>query len=151
MLKADYNLPGGKQTDLGRFGGDNNVTFRDMFRLTLGLQTGAWTNTLSVNYKSGYADQSFTADSGNVLAVNPDGSLGDGVAYNGRVASYTIADWQTRWDVTDKLRLTLGVNNIFNTKPPLSLKIVGGNQVGYDGRYADPTGRAIAVGASYRF
>jgi len=151
MLKADYNLPGGKQTDLGRFGGDNNVTFRDMFRLTLGLQTGAWTNTLSVNYKSGYADQSFTADSGNVLAVNPDGSLGDGVAYNGRVASYTIADWQTRWDVTDKLRLTLGLNNIFNTKPPLSLKIVGGNQVGYDGRYADPTGRAIAVGASFRF
>jgi len=151
MLKADYNLPGGKQTDLGRFGGDNNVTFRDMFRLTLGLQTGAWTNTLSVNYKSGYADQPFTADSGNVLAVNPDGSLGDGVAYNGRVSSYTIADWQTRWDVTDKLRLTLGLNNIFNTKPPLSLKIVGGNQVGYDGRYADPTGRAIAVGASFRF
>jgi iron complex outermembrane recepter protein len=151
MLKADYELPGGKQTDLGRFGGDNNVVFRDMFRLTLAMQTGAWTNTLSVNYKSGYADQPFTADSGNVLAVNPDGSLGDGVAYNGRVSSYTIADWQTRWDVSKNLRLTVGLNNIFNTKPPLSLKIVGGNQVGYDGRYADPTGRAIAVGASYRF
>jgi iron complex outermembrane recepter protein len=151
MLKADYELPGGKQTDLGRFGGDNNVVFRDMFRLTLAMQTGDWTNTLSVNYKSGYADQPFTADSGNVLAVNPDGSLGDGVAYNGRVSSYTIADWQTRWDVSKNLRLTVGLNNIFNTKPPLSLKIVGGNQVGYDGRYADPTGRAIAVGASYRF
>ena len=25
MLKADYKLPGGTQTDLGRFGGDNNV------------------------------------------------------------------------------------------------------------------------------
>ncbi len=151
MLKADYNLPGGKQTDLGRFGGDNNVVFRDIFRLTLGLKTGDWTNTLSVNYKSGYADQAFTADSGNVLAVGADGSLGDGVAYNGHVSSYTIADWQTRWDVSQKLRLTLGLNNIFNTKPPLSLKIVGGNQVGYDGRYADPTGRAIAVGATYRF
>ena len=151
MLKADYNLPSGKQTDLGRFGGDNNVVFRDMFRLTVGLQTGDWTNTLSVNYKSGYADQAFSADSGNVLAVNPDGSLGDGVAYNGRVASYTVADWQTRWDLSKNLRLTLGLNNIFNTKPPLSLKIVGGNQVGYDGRYADPIGRAIAVGAAYRF
>ena len=151
MLKADYELPGGKQTDLGRFGGDNNVVFRDMFRLTLGLQTGAFTNTLSVNYKSGYADQPFTADSGNVLAVNPDGSLGDGVAYNGRVSSYTLVDWQGRWDVSQNFRVTLGLNNIFNTKPPLSLKIVGGNQVGYDGRYADPTGRAIAVGASYRF
>jgi len=151
MLKADYTLPGGTQTDLGRFGGDNNVVFRDMVRLTLGLQTGDWTNTLSVNYKSGYADQAFTADSGNVVQLLPDGSEGNGVAYNGRVSSYTIADWQTRWDYSKNFRLTLGLNNIFNTKPPLSLKIVGGNQVGYDGRYADPTGRAIAVGATYRF
>jgi len=151
MLKSQYSLPGGTQTDLGRFGGDNNVVFRDMFRLTLALQTGAWANTLSVNYKSGYRDQSFTADSGNVLAVNADGSLGDGVAYNGRVSSYTVADWQTRWDMTKNFRFTLGVLNLFNTKPPLSLKIVGGNQVGYDGRYADPTGRAIAVGATYKF
>jgi iron complex outermembrane receptor protein len=151
MLKSQYSLPGGTQTDLGRFGGDNNVVFRDMFRLTLALQTGNWANTLSVNYKSGYRDQSFTADSGNVLAVNADGSLGDGVAYNGRVSSYTVADWQTRWDMTKKLRFTLGLNNIFNTKPPLSLKIVGGNQIGYDGRYADPTGRSIAAGVSYRF
>jgi iron complex outermembrane receptor protein len=151
MLKSQYSLPGGTQTDLGRFGGDNNVVFRDMVRLTLSLQTGAWSNTLSVNYKSGYRDQSFTADSGNVLAVGADGSLGDGVAYNGHVSSYTVADWQTRWDMTKSLRLTLGVNNILNAKPPLSLKIVGGNQVGYDGRYADPTGRSIAAGASYRF
>ena len=151
MLKSQYSLPGGTQTDLGQFGGDNNVVFRDMFRVTLGLQAGAWSHTLSVNYKSGYRDQAFTADSGNVLAVNPDGSLGDGVAYNGRVSSYTVADWQTRWDMSKNFRLTLGLNNIFNTRPPLSLKIVGGNQIGYDGRYADPTGRSIAAGASYRF
>ncbi len=151
MLKADYELPGGKQTDLGRFGGDNNVVFRDMFRLALGLKTGDWTNTLSLNWKSGYADQAYTADSGNVLAVGADGSLGDGVAYNGHVSSYTLVDWQTRWDFSKDLRFTVGLNNVFNTKPPLSLKIVGGNQLGYDGRYADPTGRAIAVGASYRF
>ncbi|MFL6697599.1 MAG: TonB-dependent receptor domain-containing protein [Vitreoscilla sp.] len=151
MLKADYNLPGGKQTDLGRFGGDNNVVFRDIFRLTLGLQTGDFTNTLSVNHKSGYKDQAFTADSGNVLAVNADGSLGDGVAYNGHVGSYTVADWQTRWQVSNALRLTFGINNIFDVKPPLSLKIVGGNQVGYDGRYADPSGVSFAVGATYRF
>jgi iron complex outermembrane receptor protein len=151
MLKADYELPGGKQSDLGRFGGDNNVVFRDMVRLALGLQYGNWTHSFMVNYKSGYADQAFTADSGNVVQLLPDGSEGDGVAYNGRVSSYTVADWQTRWQATADLRLTFGINNLFNTRPPLSLKIVGGNQVGYDGRYADPTGRSFAVGASYRF
>jgi len=151
MLKADYELPGGKQSDLGRFGGDNNVVFRDIVRLALGLQYGDFTHTFIVNYKSGYADQPFTADSGNVVQLLPDGSEGDGVAYAGHVPSYTVADWQTRWQATKDLRLTFGITNLFDTKPPLSLKIVGGNQVGYDGRYADPTGRAIAVGATYRF
>ena len=151
MLKADYTLPGGTQSDLGKFGGDNNVVFRDIVRLALGLQTGDFTNTFIVNYKSGYADQAFTADSANVSQLLPDGSEGDGVAYAGRVPSYTVADWQTRWQASKALRVTFGISNLFNTKPPLSLKVVGGNQVGYDGRYADPTGRAIAVGASYKF
>ncbi len=151
MLKADDELPGGKQSDLGRFGGDNNVVFRDIFRLALGLQYGDFTNTFIVNYKSGYADQAFTADSGNVSQLLPDGSEGDGVAYAGHVSSYTVADWQTRWQYSKSLRVTLGITNLFNTRPPLSLKVVGGNQVGYDGRYADPTGRALAAGVSYRF
>jgi iron complex outermembrane receptor protein len=152
MLKADYTLPGGTQSDLGRFGGDNNVVFRDIVRLTLGLQYGDFTHTLTVNHKSGYADQPFTAASGNIVALAPDGSeTSTGVAYNGHVSSYTLADWQTRWQASKNLRVTFGINNLFNTRPPLSLKIVGGNQVGYDGRYADPTGRALELGASYRF
>jgi iron complex outermembrane receptor protein len=151
MLKADYELPGGKQTDLGQFGGDNNVVFRDILRLTLGLQYANFTHTLTAKYKSGYADQAFTADSGNVSQLLPDGSEGDGVAYNGRVSAYKTFDWQTRWQTTQNLRFTFGISNIFNAKPPVSLKLVGGNQVGYDGRYADPTGRAFTAGASFRF
>ncbi|MDP9124176.1 MAG: TonB-dependent receptor [Pseudomonadota bacterium] len=148
MLKADYQLPGGKQSDLGRFGGDNNVVFRDIVRLMLGLQYGDFTHTFALNYKSGYADQAFTADSGNVYT---DDANQNGVAYAGHVKSYTVADWQTRWQVSTALRFTFGITNLLNTKPPLSLKVVGGNQVGYDGRYADPTGRALAAGVGYRF
>ena len=151
MLKADYELPGGRQTDLGQFGGDNNIVFRDILRLALGLQYGDFTHTFTVNYKSGYADQAFTADSGNVSQLLPDGSEGNGVAYAGHVSSYTVADWQTRWQYSKSLRVTFGISNLFNTRPPLSLKVVGGNQVGYDGRYADPTGRALAAGVTYRF
>ena len=36
--------------------------------------------------------------------------------------------------------------NIFNTPHPVRLQLVGGNQIGYDGRYANPTGRAFIVG-----
>jgi iron complex outermembrane receptor protein len=147
MLKADYELPGGKQSDLGRFGGDNNVVFRNIMRLALGLQHGDFTHTAMVKYKSGYKDQAFTADSGNVV----DEATGDGVAYNGKVSSYTTVDWQTRWQYSPALRFTVGITNLFDEAPPRSLKLVGGNQVGYDGRYADPTGRAFTVGASFRF
>ena len=63
------------------------------------------------------------------------------MAYNGRVHSYTLVDWQTRWQASKDLRLTVGITNLMNTRPPLSLKVVGGNQVGYDGRYAE-IGRA---------
>jgi iron complex outermembrane recepter protein len=146
MLKADYELPGGKQTDLGKFGGDNNVVFRNIVRLGLGLQYSDWTHTAIVKYRSGYADQAFTADSGNVVDLD-----GNGVAYNGRVRSYTTVDWQTRWQYSKDLRFTVGITNLFDEEPPRSLKLVGGNQVGYDGRYADPTGRAFTVGGSYRF
>ena len=151
MLKADYELPGGKQTDLGKFGGDNNVVFRNIVRLVLGLQHSDFTHTAIVKYRSGYADQAFTAESGNVLQLLADGSYGDGVAYNGRVNSYTTVDWQTRWQYSKDLRFTVGITNLFDEAPPRSLKLVGGNQVGYDGRYADPTGRAFTAGASYRF
>ncbi len=146
MLKADYQLPGGKQTDLGQFGGDNNVVFRDIFRLTLGLAYGDFTHTLTMNHKSGYADQTFSADSGQVYDAD-----GNGVAYAGHVSAYTLLDWQTRWQATKALRVTFGINNLMNTKPPTSLKIVGANQVGYDARYADPTGRALYLAANYKF
>jgi iron complex outermembrane receptor protein len=147
MVKADYELPGGKQTDLGRFGSDNNVVFRDILRLALGLQYGQLTHTAMVKYKSGYDDQAFTADSFNIT----DEETGDGVAYNGKVRAYTTVDWQTRWQYSKDLRFTFGITNLFNQAPPRSLKLVGGNQVGYDGRYADPTGRAFTLGGSYRF
>src|SRR5262249_7622703 len=106
MLKADYELPGGKQTDLGKFGGDNNVAFRDIMHLALGVTHSDFTHTVTVKYKSGYADQAFTADSGNVTDLD-----GNGVAYNGKVPSYTTVDWQTRWQFTKDLRFTVGITN----------------------------------------
>jgi len=152
MLKSWYELgPAGRYSDLGVFGPDNNVTFRDMVRLLASLQTGDFTNTLSMNYKSGYADQAFKASDGVVNILNPDGTEGAGVAYQGHVSAYKTFDWQTRYQLSKSWRFTVGVNNIFNSAPPLSLKLVGGNQVGYDGRYADPTGRAFAAGAIFRF
>jgi len=52
----------------------------------------------------------------------------------------------------EQLRLTLGIRNLFNQRPPYSN--AGGNnyfQGGYDPGYADPRGRTFLLSATYKF
>jgi iron complex outermembrane receptor protein len=68
------------------------------------------------------------------------------------VPSYTTFDWQGEYALNKALRVTLGVKNLFDRNPPMSLQTGGGgNQVGYDGRYTDPIGRQFYLGAHYNF
>jgi len=108
------------------------------------LQTGPWTNSLTAHYKSGYEDASYGAGE-TIFLANPDGSLGESVALSGvRVPSYTTWDWQTVYNFSKDIRGTIGILNLFDRDPPRSLQTGGGgNQIGYDGRYANPIGRAI--------
>jgi iron complex outermembrane recepter protein len=154
MLKQDYTFsPGGdKLTDLGVYGPDQAVVFRVQSNLALSLQTGKWVNTLMAHYKSSYRDQSFGAG-GNIYVLNPDGSFGANPGFDGlNVPSYTTLDWQTVLSVNKVLDVTLGVRNLTAKDPPLSFQTGGGgNQAGYDGRYADPIGRAWYVRGTYKF
>ncbi|MGE4052796.1 MAG: hypothetical protein AB7F38_17125, partial [Piscinibacter sp.] len=63
-------------------------------------------------------------------------------------------DWQTQWRPVKSLLLTVGVLNVFDTKPPLSISTGGlnrGQQFGFDDRYYDSRGRVAYVNASYKF
>jgi iron complex outermembrane recepter protein len=155
MLKQQYTdgpgLP--ELTDLGVYGPDQQVVFRIISNLELSLQTGDWVNTLMAHYKSGYRDAQYSAGSAAVFLANPDGSLGAAVAFGGlQVPSYYTFDWQTAYDIQRNIRLTAGVRNIADKAPPLSLQTSGGgNAVGYDGRYYDPTGRIFYVRGDVKF
>jgi outer membrane receptor protein involved in Fe transport len=51
-----------------------------------------------------------------------------------------------------KFTLTAGVKNLFDIDPPFTIRNAGGgNQSGYDGRYADPLGRQIYLVGNYKF
>lgn len=156
MLDQKYQLGPEDEwhTDLGKFGDDNKVTFRVISSLRASLQDGPFTHTLTANYKSGYRDITFGADSA-IYVTKADGTYGDALAvkFPGlHVPSYTTFDWQTRYDMTKALQLTFGVRNLFDRNPPYSLQNAGGgNQVGYDGRYADPLGRTVYGTASFKF
>ena len=155
MMKQNYTfVPNGPVlTDLGVFGPDNEVVFRVQMHAMASLTTGKFTNTLVANYKSGYQDETYSAGSATVRLQNADGSVGAPVDFAGlHVGSYTTFDWQGKFDYSKALNFTAGIKNVFDRNPPLSLQNAGGgNQVGYDGRYADPLGRAFYVSGHYKF
>ena len=134
------------------YGPDQAVVFRIQSRLSATLETGAFTNTLTANYKSGYHDVSYAQTPG-VFYQNPDGSRGAAANFGGlSVPEYFTFDWQGRYQATKTLSLTAGIRNLLDKDPPLSLQNGGGgNQNGYDGRYTDPLGRQFYLRANLKF
>jgi iron complex outermembrane receptor protein len=109
-------------------------------------------NSLTVNYRSGYHDKPIAAGDGAVRGVNADGSIGGFVDITRDVKEYVTLDWQMKAVPVKNLTLTAGIKNLLDQDPPLSVRNSGGgNQVGYDGRYADPLGRTFYLTAGYKF
>ena len=153
MLTMDYTQsPGGAaQTSLGIFGPDQQVVLKTQMHISVGLQTGAFTNTLTANYKSGYKDEAY--DPGAIYLRNANGTLGATVAFPGLdVPSYKTYDWQGKYEHSKTLTFTAGIKNLTDKEPPLSLQNEGsGNVQGYDPRYADAIGRVFYLTGNYKF
>lgn len=148
----DYGFGGGKESSIGKLGTDDQVAFRTLIKLQASLESGAFTNTFTLSWKPGYLDQTYSADDLTVYLRNDNGTRGAAVAINDfRVPDYTLIDWQGRWAVNKALTFTAGIRNLMDKKPPLSIKSVGGNMVGFDPRYADGRGRTFTLSGSYQF
>ena len=99
---------------------------------------GAWLGSLSQNFQVGYHD---TRTSLQTVANTP-------IPRN--VASYETYDGQLSYTGFKKVKLTLGVKNLFDRDPPYTN--YGGGFVGaYDLSYTDVRGRFVYLTASYSF
>jgi iron complex outermembrane recepter protein len=140
-----YNAIGENNASLG------TVSFRWQGTAEASLKTGNWTNSLRINFKSGYRDATFAG----AEVLNPDGTgTGNFEDVTLRVGSWETFDFQTQWQATKNFSLTAGVLNLTNKKPPLSLAEGGnlkGQQFGYDDRYYDIRGRTLYLNASLAF
>ena len=145
VIESDSSLTG---SSLGRFGDDDAVTFRNIFNINNTFAHGDFQHTLGMNYRSGYTDQEAT-----VNILESDGSLGDEVTVQKEIPSYILFDFQTKYTgLAEGLALTLGINNLFDKQPHLSLRSGGaGHQVGWDPRYTDAYGRTFYLQADYSF
>ena len=154
MTKAEQETPeSGVEKNIGRFNSYSDVTFRWISKLTASLRVNdRYTHALTANYHSGYTDQVYTDDDSVVNVLNANGTQGSTVPFKRQVSSYTTFDWQSKVAFSKKFTLTAGIKNLFDIAPPFTIRNAGGgNQAGYDGRYADPLGRQFYLVGSYKF
>lgn len=143
MIRRSYQrLPGGPYfSDVGVYN-DGGVTFRWQGRVANTFAHGDWTHVLMLNFKSGYSETQ--------AVTNLVTSAAETITRD--VAPYFTWDWQTRFKLSRSLDLSVGILNLTDRAPPLSLKAAaGGQQVGYDDRYADARGRTLYGNLKLRF
>jgi iron complex outermembrane receptor protein len=153
MLKERVQLqPGGEY--FSPIGNNNEslayVNFRWQGRAEAELRTGEWSNSLAVNFKSGYLDSVANVE---VLGPN-DANTGNYEDVQLRVPKWYTFDFRTSYTWNKRLTLTAGVLNLADKKVPLTLTEGGagkGQMFGYDDRYHDIRGRTLYVNASYKF
>ncbi len=153
MIRADYQTPGtpGYITSMSKIGPDGKVTFRYLINLSASLDSGRFTHTLGLSFKPGYMDDTLDycrTDASGACLKTPFGD--DQGRY---VGSYTLVDWQTKFNYNKALSLTAGIKNLLDTNPPFSVidQSGTGNARGFDGRYTDPIGRQYYLSANYKF
>jgi len=145
MIESSYTRSGTDNdfTDsMGKYGENAAVTFRNIIRATAKLETGAFTNTVTLKARSGYQD---------ITATVRDVATNKNTTVSVVVPRYATIDWQGMYKYSKALELRLGVNNVLNSKPPFTLRDSSGHQVGYDPRYADPMMRTVYMEGSYKF
>ncbi len=112
--------------------------------LSLNWTRGPWSATLAQNFQKGYHD---------IPGTNEDTDPTTNPGFQPRrVGSYVTYDAQASYAGIERLKLTLGVRNLFDRDPPYTNS--GGQisfQSGYDPQYADPRGRFVYVRATYAF
>jgi iron complex outermembrane receptor protein len=96
--------------------------------------------TLSQLYRHGYQNQALPGS-----RARPD--------YNERVKSYLLHNASASYDVTQKIRLTAGVKNIFDRDPPFAITYDSntGSGSSWEPRIADPRGRSFTMLVDVKF
>ena len=91
-------------------------------------------------YRNGYKNNSLPAS-----ASRPD--------YNERVKAYVTYNLSAAMDMNEKLRLTLGVRNVFDTDPPFAITYDSntGSGSSWEPRVADPRGRSFTLSVDAKF
>ena len=107
-----------------------------------------WKHVANLNWS--YQDWKMIFEQQFQLGYKDANATGDDQYDHHRVGDYTRYNFATTYSGFKNLELTGGIKNIFNQDPPAS-NVTDYFQYGYDSSYADVTGRAYYVRATYKF
>lgn len=98
------------------------------------------TLTFSQIFRNGYKNNALPAS-----ASRPD--------YNARVKAYITYNASASIDISERLRLTGGIKNVFNTDPPFAITYDSNTGAGssWEPRVADPRGRSFTMSVEAKF
>lgn len=152
MMSGTYIIESeklGVGTSLGQKGPDDEVVFRNKFRIVNTLSHGDFVHTLNMAYQSGWQDSYFAGGSNAIRNADDLSVYSGGVQL--RVPSHVVFDWLTRYNYDESITVLAGVKNLLDRMPPLALGENGGHQEGFDPRYYDSYGRTFFMQVSYTF
>ncbi len=124
------------------FSGDLGLEWKHNAFVSYGQ--GPWTVALTQLFRSGYENQKLPGvENGSVSP--PD--------LEERVDKYIIYNLSGSVDVSDRMRVTAGVKNLFDTDPPFAITYDSntGSGSSWDPRVADPRGRAFTMNVDVKF
>ena len=124
------------------FSGDLGLKWKHNAFVSYGR--GPWTVALTQLFRSGYENQQLPGVA-NGSVTPPD--------LEKRVNRYIIYNLSATIEVTEKMRMTAGVKNLFDTDPPFAITYDSntGSGSSWDPRVADPRGRAFTMNVDVKF
>ncbi|HEX8583656.1 MAG TPA: TonB-dependent receptor [Allosphingosinicella sp.] len=146
LKKREKFLPsapyGPSQIGVFSFAGDLGLRWKHNAFIT--YRRDDLTLSLSQIFRSGYKNQALIGIA-NGTVVRPD--------FNPRVNEYIIYNASVSYDFDERLRLTAGIKNLFNTDPPFAITYNGDIGAGgsWEPRVADPRGRSFTIAAEVKF
>lgn len=140
LKKKEKFLPaspyGPSQIGVFSFAGDLGLKWKHSAWAT--WSDDIWSLSLSQIFRSGYQNQALPGIA-NGTVQRP--------GYNKRVKDYVLYNLSGSVKVDDKFKLTAGVRNLFDTKPPFAITYDSNTGAGssWEPRVADPRGRSFTL------
>ncbi|RDV02889.1 TonB-dependent receptor [Sphingorhabdus pulchriflava] len=140
--KVTASAPYQDQIGIFTFTGDLGIRWKH--NAFLSWSNDEWNVSLSQIFRLGYKNGALPGIA-NGTVTRP--------GYNKRVSDYVTYNLSAGWNATEKMRLTLGIKNIFDTDPPFAITYDGNTGAGgsWEPRVADPRGRSFTIAAEVNF